>query len=479
MNARSVVSSRRLSRSLEAVHSACPNRGCALLLALVVGSFATVAETRHGVAAEADLAIPTCNVASPEAKALVEKYSGFYKELHASPELSKEEAQTAAKMAALLKRLGFETTEGVGGHGVVGLLKNGEGPTLMLRADMDALPVAEETGLPYASQVRATGEHGEAVGVMHACGHDMHMTMLAATLDALTSHRDQWQGTLMPVFQPAEERGAGAQAMIDDGLFQRFPRPDFALALHVAADRETGKIVYRTGYALANVDSVDVTVRGRGGHGAYPHTAVDPVVIAARLVLDLQTIVSREMNPVEHAVVTVGSIHGGTKHNVIGDECRLQITVRSFSPETREKLLAAIRRKAEAAAASSGAPAPEVAVGEGTPSMWNDPKLAERVLPAVRRLIGEANVVETEPSMGGEDFSRYGLAGVPIFMMSVGAVDADRMAKHRAAGDLPSLHSPKFYPDLEPTLGTGFRALTAASLELLQNKAAGSEVAKP
>ena len=297
----------------------------------------------------------------------------LYKDLHQSPELSFEEEKTAAKMAAELRRLGIETTENFGGHGVVGILKNGEGPTLMLRADMDGLPVVEETGLAYASQVKTTDARGATVGAMHACGHDMHMTNLVGTVRFLASHRDLWQGTLVVIFQPAEERGGGAEAMLNAGLFEKFPRPDFAVALHVAADRPTGQIAARPGYALANVDSVDITIHGRGGHGAYPHMTVDAIVIACRLVMDLQTIVSREVKPIEPAVITVGSIHGGTKHNIIGDDCKLQLTVRSFTPQVRKQLIDAIKRKTTAAAESSGAPEPTVETSDGTPALYNDP----------------------------------------------------------------------------------------------------------
>lgn len=395
------------------------------------------------------------------------KFEQLYKELHQAPELSLEETKTAAKMAANIRELGLEVTEQVGGTGVVGILENGNGPTLLLRSDMDALPVVEETGLPYASKVHVDDQHGATVGVMHACGHDMHMTMLTATLEYLETHRDKWQGTIVAIFQPAEERGLGAQAMLDDGLLKRFPKPKFALALHVAADRETGKIACRPGYALANVDSVDITIHGRGGHGAYPHTTIDPIVIAARLVMDLQTIVSREVKPIDPAVITVGSIHGGTKHNVIGDECKLQLTVRSHSPEVREQLIAAIRRKAKAAADSSAAPEPTIEVSDGTPALYNDPDLAAKILPAIGRAIGKENVVEAEPSMGGEDFGRLHLAGVPVVMLSVGSVPHDRMEKYEAEGGAPSLHSPKYWPEIEPTLETGVTALTSATLELL------------
>ena len=400
-----------------------------------------------------------------EANALTQ----LYKDLHQSPELSYEEEKTAAKMAAELRELGLTVTEKVGGHGVVGVLKNGEGPTLLLRADMDALPVVEETGLEYASQVKVRDARGATVGVMHACGHDMHMTMLMGTLKYLTEHRDEWKGSLVPIFQPAEERGGGAQAMLDDGLFSRFPRPDYALALHVAADRPTGQVAWRTGYAMANVDSVDITVKGKGGHGAFPHTTIDPIVIAARLILDLQTIASREVKPIEPVVVTVGAIHAGTKHNIISDECKLQLTVRSYKPEVREQILDAIRRKANAAAASAGAPEPEVTVSDGTPALANDEKLAKRIEPVVRKAVGKDNVEESEPSMGGEDFGAYGRAGVPILMMSVGSVSKERLDNYEKDGGAPSLHSPLFYPDIEPTIVTGVTTLTSASLELLKN----------
>jgi hippurate hydrolase len=401
-------------------------------------------------------------------KGELDSLAQLYKELHQMPELSFAEEKTAAKMAGLLRQLGFETTERVGGHGVVGVLKNGAGKTVLLRADMDALPVVEETGLDYASKVRVTDARGAVVGCMHACGHDMHMTNLFGTLRYLKENPDAWNGTIVAIFQPAEERGGGAEAMLNDGLFQRFPRPNFGLALHVAADRTTGKIATRSGYALANVDSVDITIHGRGGHGAYPHTTIDPIVIAARLVMDLQTIVSREVKPIEPAVVTVGAIQGGTKHNIISDECRLQLTVRSFTPEVRKQLIDAIRRKAKAAADSSGAPEPTIEVSDGTPALRNDPELVERVLPAVRKAIGESNVEVAEPSMGGEDFGRYGGAGVPIVMMSVGSVTPERMRKYRENGGVePSLHSPLYYPDVEPTIATGVTAFCAATLELL------------
>jgi hippurate hydrolase len=392
----------------------------------------------------------------------------LYKHLHQTPELSQQEKETAARMADELRKLGVSVTTGVGGHGVVGVLKNGDGRVLMLRADMDALPVAEQTDLPYASKVRTRDARGATVGVMHACGHDVHMTNLIGVARYLAAHRDRWAGTAVFLFQPAEELGAGAEAMLNDGLLSRVPRPDFAVALHVSSDVPTGQIQCRAGYALANVDSVDIVVKGRGGHGASPETTIDPIVIAARLVLDLQTIVGREVKPIDPAVVTVGSIHGGTKHNIIPAECRLQLTLRSLTPEIRQQLQDAVRRKAMAAAASAGAPEPIIEVTEGTPAMFNDPKLTERVTATLRRVLGEANVVEGEPAMGGEDFGRYGLAGVPICMFRLGAVNQKRLDEYAAKKIPPvSLHSPVFYPDIEETLSTGVPAMISVALDLL------------
>jgi len=398
----------------------------------------------------------------------LENLTQLYRQFHAEPELSFAERETAARLAEQWKAAGAEVTTGVGGHGVVGLLRNGDGPTLMLRTDLDALPVVEETGLAYASQVRTTDSSGGEVGVMHACGHDMHMTNLVGVARYLATHRDQWRGTVMLVGQPAEERGAGAKAMLADGLFTRFARPDFALALHVDATLAAGKVAYRAGYSLANVDSVDITVLGKGGHGAYPHTTIDPVVQAAELVLALQTIISREVKPIEPVVITVGSIHAGTKHNIIPDECQLQVTVRSYSDEVRKQLHEAIGRKARAVAAAHRAPQPVVKISEGTPSLFNDPQLARRVATALRKAVGEENVGQAEPSMGGEDFSRYGLEGVPIVMFRLGSVEAPRLARYEQLGqEPPSLHSPLYYPDPELTLRTGITAMTHAALHLL------------
>lgn len=404
------------------------------------------------------------------ARAELASIVAFYQALHSHPELSFREKETAARLAAALRDTGAEVHEGIGGHGVVGLIRNGPGKCVMLRTDLDALPVEEETGLPYASKVRVKNEAGVEVGVMHACGHDVHIANLAAVTRYLGSHKDSWQGTLMVIGQPAEERGAGAKAMLSDGLFERFPKPDFAVALHVDPTLETGKVACREGFVLANVDSVDITVRGRGGHGAYPHMTVDPIVQAAHLVVDLQSVVSREIAPTEPAVITVGSIHGGTKHNVIGSDCHLQLTVRSYSDTVRAQLLDAIQRKAKAVATGAKAPPPTVRVSDGTPALFNEPALVERLEPVFRQLLGAENVLKAKPQMGGEDFSRYGRAGVPIVMFRLGSVSAERLASYTQAGQTPpSLHSARFYPDAPEALATGVAVLSSAALELFNH----------
>lgn len=401
----------------------------------------------------------------------VDELLPVYRDFHTNPELSFREERTAAKLAEELKKLGIEVTTGVGQTGVVGILKNGDGPTIMIRTDLDALPVVEATGLPFASKVVAKDPKGNDVGVMHACGHDIHITCQIGVARYLAAHKDAWRGTVMFVGQPAEEVGNGAQAMLKDGLFTRFPRPKYALALHVDATLATGQVGYRAGYILANVDSVDIVMKGKGGHGAFPHTTIDPIVQAAHLVVDLQSLVSRENSPFEPAVVTVGSIHGGTKHNIISDNCRLQLTVRSYGPEIRQRLLDGIKRKANAAAASAGAPEPTIEFSDATPATRNDEALVERVVPVFRRVLGDTNVVPSEQSMGGEDFSEYGLAGVPIFMFRLGSVNAARLAKMKEGGKTPpSLHSPFYYPDAQEAVETGVTTMTAAVLDLLSEK---------
>ncbi len=392
----------------------------------------------------------------------------LYAWLHANPEVSFEEKETAAKLAGLWREAGFDVTEHVGGYGIVGVLKNGEGPTVMLRTDLDALPVTEQTPVPYASMKTVTREDGSSAGVMHACGHDIHMTNLTTVLEWLSEHRGEWSGTIVAIGQPAEEHGAGAKAMLDDGLFVRFPRPDYALAMHVGSDKATGKISLRPGFSQANVDSVDITMKGRGGHGSAPHTTIDPIIQAAELVMSLQMIVSREIAPIEPAVITVGSIHGGTKHNVIGNDCSLQLTVRSYSPEIRQQLLEAIRRRALGVAQTYAAPEPDVVLSEGTPSLKNDVDLAARIRPVFEEQLSAENVIQDEPSMGGEDFSRYGIAGVPILMYSVGSVSQARLDRFEKLGIPPaSLHSAVYYPDPEETLRVSIEAMVRAVLELM------------
>jgi hippurate hydrolase len=398
----------------------------------------------------------------------------LYQHLHANPELSLQEEQSAARMAKELKALGFDVTEKVGGHGVVGVLKNGKGPTVLVRADMDGLPIVENTGLSYASKVRARDREGKDVGVMHACGHDVHMTCWVGTARVLAGLKDRWQGTLILVAQPAEEIGAGAKAMLEDKLYERFGRPDYCVALHADGRQAHGVVSYTEGLALANVDSVDVTVLGKGGHGAAPHTTIDPVVLAAKIVLDLQTIVSRERDPLDPVVVTVGSIHGGTKHNIIPNEVKLQLTVRTTKDATRKHVLEAIERIVKAAAMSMRAPEPVVRLvpGEFTPALVNDVALTRRTVAHFKELLGADNVRERPPIMGGEDFSRYAGVGenkVPIFMFFVGTADPKLVAEAAKEGGRPlaAMHSDEYAPVPEPTVRTGTLALAGAVLNLM------------
>jgi amidohydrolase len=402
----------------------------------------------------------------------VDSLVAIYKDLHQHPELSLFEERSAARMAKELKAVGFEVTEKVGGHGVVGVLKNGDGPTVLVRADMDALPIIEQTGLPYASKVVTRDRSGREVGVMHACGHDVHMTCFVGTARVLTALKDRWSGTLVFVAQPAEELGAGARMMLADGLYKRFPKPNYCLALHADALLEAGHIHYTEGLAMANVDTVEVVVKGRGGHGAAPHHTVDPVVIAAKLILDLQTIVGREMNPVEPGVVTVGSIHGGTKANIIPNDVKLQITVRSTKDSTRKLILEAIQRKAKAAAASANAPEPDVTIvdDEFTPKLENHPELTKKTIELFKQVLGPDKLHPRPTIMGGEDFSRFGLNGeIPIFMYFLGSVSPERVAASKREGGkpLPGGHTDAYYPIPEPTIKTGVKTMSLAVLNLV------------
>ncbi|MXZ28742.1 MAG: amidohydrolase [Gammaproteobacteria bacterium] len=398
----------------------------------------------------------------------------LYLHFHRNPELSLYEFETAARMAQEFAAAGYEVTPEVGGTGVVGVLRNGEGPTVMIRGDMDGLPVKELTRVSYASTVTTVDEQGRTVPVMHACGHDIHITNLIGVARKLVSMRDGWSGTVVLVAQPAEERGLGARAMIEDGLFKRFPRPDYNLGLHVTSNLPAGKAGYKPEFAMANVDSVDIIVHGTGGHGAAPHLTHDPIVLSAYIVTALQTLVARNLNPIDQGVVTVGSIHGGTKHNIISDRVDMQLTVRSYSDENRALLLEGIARIARSQALAMGLPEdrlPEVIVkNEYTPALYNDPDLSNRLAGVLRAELGDANVEVSKPVMGGEDFARFGRTEerIPGFYFWLGAADPEQHARAETRGlKLPATHSPFFLPSYEKTLETGVRVMTAAALELL------------
>ena len=399
----------------------------------------------------------------------------LYRDLHEHPELSFEETETSAKLAARARAMGFDVTQGVGKTGVVAVMKNGEGPTVLIRADMDALPVVEQTGLPFASTVTATPASGVETGVMHACGHDTHMAAWIGAAQQLVDHKDQWSGTLVMILQPAEELGLGALAMLEDGLYERFPKPDYAIAFHDAAQFPAGMIGYAPGYALANVDSVDITVKGIGGHGAYPQTTRDPIVLASAIVMKLQTLVSRELSPLEPGVVTVGSFRAGSKHNIISDEAKLQLTVRSYTDESRKLLLDGIARIARGEAIAAGLPddlMPVVTVEEPyTPSTYNDPELTESVIAGFRSRFGEERVMQVPSVMGGEDFGQFHRAApddVESFIFWVGGVPMDEWeAAQKGEATLPSLHSPLWAPDAEKVIATGAEALAASAMQLM------------
>ena len=410
----------------------------------------------------------------------------IYKDLHTHPELSGHEEKSSAFVAKELRAAGCEVTEHVGkyddaemkGYGVVGVMKNGAGPTVLVRTDLDALPVTEETGVPYASKDTTTNDGGKQVGVMHACGHDIHMSTFIGVARVLGKMRDQWKGTILFVGQPAEEIGTGARALLKDGLYTRWPKPDFVLGLHDSAQLPTGTIGITEGYTYANVDSVDVTVRGVGGHGAYPHKTKDPIVLSAEIINTWQTIVSRESNPVDPIVITVGSIHGGTKHNIISDEVKMQLTVRTYKADVRDRVLAAIAQVAKGCAEAGGWPADRMPVvkvrqDEFTPATYNNPDLTKRVFASLQKALGQDKVETVDPTMGGEDFSEYSLVpdhSIPACMFNVGAVDPAKYeaSKKPGAAPLPSLHSSKFAPVPEPTIRTGLVGMTSAVLDLMK-----------
>lgn len=408
-------------------------------------------------------------------KSEMQYLDALYLHLHENPELSNKEFNTSKRIAEEWKKAGYEVTTGVGGTGIVAVLKNGDGPTLMMRTDLDALPLEEKTGVDYASKARSVNQAGQEVSVMHACGHDIHMTTLTGTARYMAAHKDEWSGTLVLIGQPAEELGKGARQMLADGLYSRFPKPDYNVALHDNAAMPAGMVGYVPGYALANVDSVDIIVHGVGGHGAYPQATKDPVVIGASIVLALQTIVSRELAPDDPAVVTVGSFHAGTKHNIISDEARMQLTVRSYSDETRNHILSSIKRIAVNEARAFGVSEdnlPDVKIkDEYTPSTYNDPKLTMRVENAIAGAIGADNVIKTKPVMGGEDFSQYGRTddNIPSVIFLLGAVDPKVYKESKEKGySLPSLHSPFFKPDYDLTIHTGIKAEVAVAMDLLK-----------
>jgi len=400
----------------------------------------------------------------------------LYRDLHANPELSMQEVRSPAKLAAEMRKLGFTVTEKVGKTGVVSVMKNGEGPVLMIRADMDGLPVVEQTNLPFASKVRATARSRVETGVMHACGHDTHMTTFIGTARRLAAMKDQWSGTLVMILQPGEETGEGARIMLEDGLYTRFPKPSTVLAFHDAAALPAGVIGITPGYALANVDSVDISVKGVGGHGAYPQTTKDPIVLASRIVTTLQTLVSRENDPANPAVVTVGSFQAGAKHNIISDEARLQLTVRSYTPEVRKLLLDGIRRIARGEAIAAGMPEdkmPVVTVREEqyTPSTFNTEKLSAEMLALFTANFGPQRVLKTPAVMGGEDFSRFWLADKSIESLIFWVGGTPKPVWDAAQGDqakLPSLHSPFWAPDAEAVISTATEAMTLAALDVLK-----------
>jgi amidohydrolase len=428
------------------------------------------------LAAAALLAQPAPAALADDIRGDMPGLMAVYRDLHANPELSMQEVRSPAKLAAEARKLGFTVSEKVGKTGVVAVMRNGPGPVLMIRADMDGLPIVEQTGLPFASKVRAVARSGVETGVMHGCGHDTHMTAWLGTAKRLAAMKGQWSGTLVMILQPGEETGEGARAMLDDGLYSRFPKPGHVLAFHDSAAMPAGTIGITPGYALANVDSVDITVRGLGGHGAYPHTTKDPIVLASRIVTTLQTLVSRENNPANPAVVTVGSFQAGAKHNIISDEAKLQLTVRSYQPDVRKLLLDGIRRIARGEAIAAGMPEDRMPVvtireGEYTPATFNTEAFSNRALALFGQHFGPSRVIKTPAVMGGEDFSRFWLADNKIesLIFWVGGTPIkDYQAAGGEASKLPSLHSPFWAPEAETVIATATEALTLAALDVLK-----------
>ena len=399
--------------------------------------------------------------------AILPVLEAIYKDIHAHPELSMQEIRTAGIAADHLKKSGFEVTTEVGKTGVVGILRNGDGPTVMLRADMDALPIKEATGLPYASTVTATGPDGKSTPVAHSCGHDMHVACLIGATSLFAKSRENWHGTLMAVFQPGEETAQGAQAMIDDNLFTRFPKPDVVLGQHVMS-LPSGHLDWRTGVVTSAADSLQIRMFGRGAHGSMPEASIDPVVMAASTVMRLQTIVSREVAPTDSAVVTIGVLQAGTKENVIADEAIIKLNVRTFDEGVRKHVLAAIERIANAEAAAAGAPKqPEITPLDRYSLVTNDVDATNKVVDAFRQNFSDGSVEQTKPSMASEDFGCFGAEWhVPAVYWFFGGDDPavyDNAKKDGTLNELPTNHNPRFAPLIHPTLETGVRALVVAS----------------
>ncbi|HEY0653650.1 MAG TPA: amidohydrolase [Chryseosolibacter sp.] len=399
----------------------------------------------------------------------------LYVDLHSNPELSQKEERTSGIIAKELKLLGFNVYEKIGGFGVGAVLKNGNGPTVLIRTDMDALPIEEKTDLTFASKARSTNAAGTDVPVMHACGHDLHMTVFIGAARALVETKKFWSGTLVMIAQPSEENGIGARAMINDKLYDKVPYPDFALALHNHAGMKAGTVGYSMGAFMASVDMMDITVFGKGGHGAAPHQTIDPIVLSAEMILAFQTIVSREINPIEPSVITVGSIHGGTVYNIIPDQVKLQLTLRSYSDEVRKQVIASIQNKSKFLARQAGLPedkTPLITWNDSAPATVNDKALTQKLVTVFTAAFGQTNVLEMSPSMIGEDFSRFARArkAIPYSMFWLGTVNPVVFEKSKREGTpLPSLHAATFQPDPDPSIRTGIKAMTLGAIELLKN----------
>ena len=397
----------------------------------------------------------------------------LYIDIHKNPEISLMEKETSIKLANELRKVGFEVEENFGGYGIVGILKNGKGPTILYRTDMDALPMEEKTGLPYASKVITKNIDGNDVGTMHSCGHDMHMTVWTGTARALVERKNEWSGTIMMIGQPAEEIGAGAAMMLNAGLYDKFPIPDYGIALHASPTIPSGKVGFGKGYIMANTESVDIKIFGQGSHGAVPHMSIDPIVTASMIIMELQTIVSRNLNPLDDAVITVGSIKGGTKHNIIPDEVNLQLTIRTYKEEVRNLIHKRIKEICNGIAASMGLDEsrwPKIIMPEQyTPANYNDELLIDIMTNVSNSVIGEENVVTVEPQMVGEDFARYGSTkeNIPTAMYWLGTVPKERMDKYNSGEyALPALHSPFYYPEIDNTIRTGVKVSTESLIEL-------------